>query len=489
MKKKQNLIALLFLVLTLVMNTFTPIVANAQTATSKTSVNITKVVSDTQLAESEHDGSQLNIQEKFGAGASYINGAQFDIYKITQEEYKDWVDNKTELKPTTLMQTVTTSGAGLASLELEDGYYWITENRDVAANLGVEGYVATDFALGLPLMNEDGTRLEEVYLYPKNTTSSSIDKTVTNLEAKSDGFAVGDTITYWIQAKIPAGELTSFTFTDTLSTGLSFADPINVQAYIAETGLKDTTSVQGGIPVSITSSVNGQTATFDVTSQIDTLKANAGKTVYLRYDAVITKDAEIATDLPNDAKLTYKRVGSSEITKEVENDPVVYTGGKKFKKQDPVAKKPLAGAEFIIKNSEGKYMAQDDNGKITWVADEDSATKLTSSAEGTFEVKGLDFGATTETLNVASMSYYIIETKAPEGYVIPADLRKGLEFTVNQNSYNENDIELHADTIGSIINNNHQPNIPNTGGIGAIIFVVIGLIVMVLAVLGYKKFA
>lgn len=489
MKKKHNLFKMLFLVLTLVMNTFTPIVANAQTATSTTHVNITKVVSDTQLEESEHDGSQLNIQEKFGAGASYINGAQFDIYSISQDEYKAWVDSKTPPTPTTLVETVTTAGAGLATLSLEDGYYWITENRKVAATLGVEGYVATDFALGLPLMNEDGNRRSEVYLYPKNTTSSSIDKTVTNLEAKSDGFAVGDTITYWIQAKIPAGELTSFTFTDTLSAGLAFADPINVQAFIAETGTKDVATVQGGTPVTPTSSVNGQTATFDLTSQIDTLKANAGKTVYLRYDAVITKDAVIATNLPNDAKLTYKREGSSEITKEVENDPVVYTGGKKFKKQDPVAKKPLEGAEFVIKNTEGKFMLQDENGKITWVDDQDSATKLTSSKDGTFEVKGLDFGATSETLDAASMTYYIIETKAPEGYVIPAELKEGLKFTVNQNSYNENEVELHAEPTGSVINNNSQPNIPNTGGIGSVIFVVIGLIVMVLAALGYKKFA
>lgn len=134
-------------------------------------------------------------------------------------------------------------------------------------------------------------------------------------------------------------------------------------------------------------------------------------------------------------------------------------------------------------------MAQDDNGKITWVDDQDSATKLTSSKDGTFEVKGLDFGATSQTLDAASMTYYIIETKAPEGYVIPAELREGLEFTVNQNSYNENEVELHAEPTGSVINNNSQPNIPNTGGIGSVIFVVIGLIVMVLAALGYKKFA
>ena len=492
MKKKQNLFTMLFLVLTLVINTLAPMVASAQTTTNTTNVNITKVVSETILSESTHDGSQLNIQEKFGTDASYINGAQFDIYSISQDEYKAWVENKTTPTPTstTLVQTVTTAGAGLATLSLGDGYYWITENRDVAANLGVEGYVATDFALGLPLMNEDGTRRNDVYLYPKNTTSSSIDKTVTDLTAKTDGFAVGDTITYWIQAKIPAGELTNFTFTDTLSTGLAFADPINVQAYIAETGTTDVATVQGGSSVTVSPSVSGQTATFDLTGDVATLKANAGKTVYLRYDAVITKDAEIATNLPNDAKLTYNRDGSSEITKEVETDPNVYTGGKKFLKQDPVAKTPLAGAEFVIKNSEDQFMAQDPTtGNITWVADQASATILTSAADGTFEVKGLDFGATTETLSDASMTYTIVETKAPEGYVIPADLVAGLAFTVNVDSYNQNAVELHAEPTGSVINNNSQPNIPNTGGIGSVIFVVIGLIVMVLSALGYKKIA
>lgn len=490
MKKIFSLITSLLLLCTIVIPTL--VSAQEETATTATTaVTLTKVVSESVLKEKGHDGSELNIQDRFGTGASYINGAKFNISKITAAEYEAWVADNKEV-PTKLTETSTqvTAGSGSFTLNLEDGYYWISEDKSWAAANGIDSYIASDFALGLPLMDKDGNRMDTVHLYPKNTTSTEVDKTVTDLTSKTDGFAIGETITYWVTAKIPAGELNKFQFVDTLSDGLTYKK--NVSAYIAETGTKDPADIIKGTSLIPLVSQDGQVITFDLAASLTDIKANAGKTVYLKYDVEINKDAAIATNLPNDVKLVYKREGSTDTDKEEKPDenPNVYTGGKKFIKQDPVKKAKLKGAEFVIKNTEEQFMKQDlDTLAITWVADQKSATKLVSDAYGKFEVKGLDFGATKETLDKASMDYILIEVKAPEGYVIPASLREGLKFTVNMSSYGETEIELGTNPTGTLVNNNKEPNIPNTGGIGSLIFIVIGLIVMGGSYVGYKKLA
>ena len=58
----------------------------------------------------------------------------------------------------------------------------------------------------------------------------------------------------------------------------------------------------------------------------------------------------------------------------------------------------LAGAEFVIYNSDGLYLQED----YSW-GDEFSAWTFVSDGDGYFEIKGLAYG-----------NYYLKETKAPE---------------------------------------------------------------------------
>lgn len=180
----------------------------------------------------------------------------------------------------------------------------------------------------------------------------------------------------------------------------------------------------------------------------------------------------------------------------------VVTYGKKFVKVDATnATITLAGAEFVVKNSAGQFLALKDeatraaemaayqaaeiayiadpngaglkeardlaymavNFQWTWVADQASAFKFISTVDGSFEVAGLMPG-----------TYTLVETKAPAGYAMPTT--PDFDFVVGNGSYG---------VIQNIVNN--KVSIPQTGGMGTVLFYIAGIAIMGLAGVGLKR--
>ncbi|MFM0879138.1 SpaH/EbpB family LPXTG-anchored major pilin [Streptococcus suis] len=200
----------------------------------------------------------------------------------------------------------------------------------------------------------------------------------------------------------------------------------------------------------------------------------------------------------------------------VPDQPKVITHGKRFIKTDNVDNlggEKLLGAEFVVMNAQNQYLAlkseQDQTDAVNkykqaeqdyltavkasndqdgakkaardaayealnmqwqWVADESQAFKFISSTEGKFEVKGLKAG-----------TYYLKETKAPEGYALPSDK---IQFTVNRGSWGSGE-EVNTTNFQQV--KNKKITIPQTGGIGTVVFTVVGLSTMVFAFIAMKK--
>ncbi|HEP1786486.1 TPA: isopeptide-forming domain-containing fimbrial protein [Streptococcus suis] len=203
----------------------------------------------------------------------------------------------------------------------------------------------------------------------------------------------------------------------------------------------------------------------------------------------------------------------------VPEKPKVITYGKRFiktddKEADAGGIEKLLGAEFVVKNGQNQYLAlkssgtkdqevqsynqaeQDylaavkaNNGEVgtkkaardaayealnmqwEWVTEKNQAFTFISSTDGKFEVKGLKEG-----------TYTLEETKAPEGYAL---LSTGIEFQVQRGSWTDQREKLSIEDHTQI--RNKKVTIPQTGGIGTLVFTVVGLSTMVFAFIAMKK--
>lgn len=160
-------------------------------------------------------------------------------------------------------------------------------------------------------------------------------------------------------------------------------------------------------------------------------------------------------------------------------EPVkVYTSSIEVVKVDDEGK-ALAGAEFALKNAEGKYYKTATVGgveKVTWVDTVGEATTYTTEVEG----EGADAKAVITFEGLADGTYHIEEVKAPNGYNMPTS-----DWDVEVEALGEE----HTISYSKTIENNKGTVLPSTGGIGTTMFYVVGglLVAAAVVVLVSKK--
>ena len=131
-----------------------------------------------------------------------------------------------------------------------------------------------------------------------------------------------------------------------------------------------------------------------------------------------------------------------------------------------------------------KYKAalKTDGNAYEWVADKKApnVVKLISNADGQFEIKGLAYG-----------TYTLEEIKAPAGYALPTG-GGNFTFEVKKGSYKGEDTEIQynrEDTnkgYGQQVKNSNV-TIPQTGGMGTVLFTIVGISLMAGAVVAMKR--
>ncbi|BAJ74176.1 predicted outer membrane protein [Microbacterium testaceum StLB037] len=319
--------------------------------------------------------------------------------------------------------TVTTGADGQAALaNLPYGLYYVTET-----NPGPNPIVSPvqPFLVSVPYPNQ-GTWLYDVHVYPKNKLN---DTNPTKSVSAPDAPVLGSTVVWTVNAPVPAlaagDTYRSFSITDDLDDRLSYT---GATVSVDGTPLVEDTdyTVSGNVKITFTSvglsKLAGKTA---VEAKIST------KVMSLGADGQITNTALVNTN------------GSERET----NSPQTNSGGLVIQKTDAATSDALSGAIFEV------YDAK--NGTLV-------AGPFTTDATGKISIDGLWVGND----SVTSRTYWVKETQAPAGYVLPADPWTEVTVTAGGTS---------APTTVTLPNTQQTgPNLPLTGGAGSAAFTILG---------------
>lgn len=430
------------------------------------------------------------------------------------------------------------SADGTNALDLAEGNYWFIETgyekdaTDPDAPDNISSYIAVPFGITLPLTNvtkitvdgktyEPGTVwLKNVHSYPKNVTGNepTPDKTVGNLVNKHDTHDVGDTVTWYMNATIPTNikDYTKFEFKDTLENMLDYVGNIEVKYGSGDKTefdqLEKTLTLDTHYTVV---AYNEDTRTFEVkltpegiAEVAKNIEGITNPKISVKFDTKLNDKAKVETGNPNEYTLKFNNGNTTEDKEKPSDKPRVFTGERKFVKTDSADRSVLAGAKFVVKNAkrtaeQGQYLKKDETtGAISWVKTEKEATVFTTETNGeinvgklqfTYAVKGKPADIDQVELDKTNQlnQYQLVETQAPKNY---AKLDAPIDFEITPDSYKSGAVKIDQgkavddDKTGTHTEiKNKKLTIPQTGGIGTIIFTAIGLAIMASAIIAIKK--
>ena len=392
--------------------------------------------------------------------------------------------------------------ASFTNLEL--GYYLV---------LPKDGSTSTTRETSAMLVNvlDNTAKIEIKSQYPTvDKTAEEGDLDSVNPGDNHASVNVGDTITFSLKSTVPDMsdfEDYFFYFTDTLSDGLTFGEIKSVKigdsVVLVDETAADAGSADGTYRFTHPGN-NLQKIRIDINNAYSLFKAHSGETIEVVYTAVVNQNAVTGEeggpvygeDNTNSADVNFST--NPDGTGEGSSTPDkvhTYTFGFDVTKVDADDNdKHLEGAIFELQDASGnavEFTAQVINDVTYYRPAKDNAfddvdtqvvTQLKSAADGKIHFIGLAEG-----------EYSLVEIQAPAGYnkleqpikvVIAAAYRENGElesWSVQFNGDPENEwqygttVEVPANLI---VENHTGTLLPGTGGMGTVIFTVVGVAVV-----------
>jgi len=447
-----------------------------------------------------------------------LEGIVFDFYYVA--DWNDYLNGKIDLPEPEDMDigslgdptyhypdyTAVTDSNGYAEFNitkagLPDGVYLVVERKHSAIVEPVK-----PFYIIMPYTNEDGTGWEyELTVSPKNDVKSEV-KIVKDVIRLDNDLASVDAYKnhLWIvSTSIPEdiADGKEYVITDTIDNRLDYIGNMVIRVEYAKELAEDAEPIE---PVTLIPDVDYVLEVVD-TDQLSEGKPNDSFTVSLTkagmkkvgatvgqnsadymirtyYDAQINANAVLGELIPNQAFLDY--TNSVNYHFRVESDiPKVYTCGIRLLKVDSKNNAvTLKGAEFeVYRTVTAKELNEDSVVKTTIEGISAPVTKVeffdnvklegkhvtvaTSDENGNVIIYGLAEGD--EFYSIADVEYYFVETKSPDGYNL---LGAPVKLEINKISHLEENAVKVENTGGTVL--------PDTGGIGTGIYMILGIALM-----------
>lgn len=441
-------------------------------------------------------GTDNSVQEAFSTADTDAIAAFYDALAAQIRSGNITLDNK----------TAPADGGAVDITGLKMGNYLVLVENGMkvyspsAVNL-VPVWDETDQAWEMSTPAEVDLKFEEVSV--KKTAETAGDQDLTA--------SIGDTVNYTITADVPGypaatlDDNKKFNIYDTLQEGLTLAeDSIQVTGYVGDTPTDLTAgNVSGGFYTLTTTNavdLDGTGVSFSLVFDYDTLKDASDvkfDTIRVTYRAVVNRDAFVFSDtnqesnLGNTAKLSYSNnpYATTDSHKDATADAKIYTYGIKITKVDSDDDRILLpGAEFTVSLSE--------NGRdpIHFVKTEDGIYRKAVTENETYAVQtvivGAEGGANKGNLILSGLdagTYYLTETKAPDGYNKPGS---PVEITITDTDPADGIVNDGADGangadgyVEQTVKNSDGFQLPTTGGIGTVLFMAGGVLLMGLGVI------
>lgn len=438
------------------------------------------------------NGSSLSGEALSEAAYNYVkgqvgtdgsNGAAF------AKDIMGWILGNTATVEDT-HTTATTTDTTTVINNLDYGYYVVYPlgATDTSAAPGKQDY--TSVASLVSVTGNDAT-VNMKSNYP------TVVKKVNDKNA--DDVNIGDTVTYTLTSKVP--DMTGYTsyvfnFKDTLSAGLTFKEITSVT--VGETTI---TKVDAGQEANNTYTLtqDEQNITITMNNFLASNKDKVGQTITVTYTATLNKDAVTGFDAnKNSATVEYSNKPGTDNKGESEPSIVDvhtfnFTIFKYYLKGE--TKTGLANAEFELYKANGEVAG--DKVNIKKVTDgvgyrvatpEEAATEgfksdvIVSGTDGRVLVKGLDAG-----------TYYLRETKAPDGYnKLLSDIKVeikpvydettgkltsySVDYTYNGTTTTGTEIKDTTTSPEVAVENKTGAQLPSTGSKGALMVTLAGIV-------------